>query len=606
MSKNLTALLRILGPYGWQYGVSTVLLMGSMFARSLEPKVLQMLVDHVYGSIMAGGSPKAADDSVSRLFDWFLPALTAANLNAILWTLAGLYLLISVLRGGFLFVSSSLKESATEWAINHLRNRAFAHIQQVPLSYFGAVSKGELVQRCTGDIDTVRNFLRQQINAVFRLSFALGFGFLMMCSINGYYALISVMLAPVIGLLGYLFFNREQKVWQEHEAEADRLSSLVQENLNGIRVVAAFANGAYEQTRFDRQNRRKRAMGLKQAQLHSWYYPVSDFLVNLQVAISVLVGGYFALTGRITIGELLAFYTYINQIAWPMREIGRLLSQLGMAFVAMSRLTELLDAPVEEDTGQQAPIYLTGDIAFSHVSFSYSAGEPTLTDISFHIRPGERVALIGPTGSGKSTIIRLLLRFYEPNAGGILLDGQPIRTYTKAFLRTRIGVALQRAFLFSTTIRGNIAYARPGSTNEAVEQAAQIAQARGMQNSFPDGFQTVVGEKGVTLSGGQKQRIALARTLLPEPDILVLDDITSAVDTLTEHAIFAGLAEPTRGKTTLIISHRITSIQQADRILVLEQGRIVQQGTPDELAQQPGYYQTIYRIQSAVETAIHP
>lgn len=573
--------------------------MGAMFARSLEPKVLQVLVDTVYVSFTAGGKRgEAGDDVISRLLAGSLPDFTPTNLNAILWTLAGLYLLISGLRGGFLFASSTLKESATERAINHLRNRAFTHIQRVPLAFFGAISKGELVQRCTGDIDTVRNFLRQQINAVFRLSFALGFGFLMMWSLNWSYALISVALGPVIILLGYFFFNRERTVWRAHEAEADRLSTLVQENLNGIRVVTAFATGQLERSRFERQNQRKRAMGLKQVRLHSWYYPVSDFLVNLQVTISILTGGYFALTGRITLGELLAFYTYINQIAWPMREIGRLLSQLGMAFVAMDRLTELLNAPVEEDNGLQSPAYLTGDIVFDHVSFRYGESA-TLTDISFHIRPGERVALIGPTGSGKSTIINLLLRFYEPATGVIRLDGQPVGVYTKAFLRTHIGVALQRAFLFSTTIRGNIAYARPGSTDGTVERAAQIAQAQGMKHSFPEGYQTVVGEKGVTLSGGQKQRIALARTLLPEPDVLVLDDTTSAVDTLTEHAIFEGLAEPMRGKTTLIISHRITSIQRADRVLVLENGRIVQQGTPHELARQPGYYQTIYRIQSA-------
>ena len=606
MKKNLNALLGVLGPYKWQYALSTLLLMGSMFARSLEPRVLQVLVDHVYVFMQSGGKRGGmAGDPVSRLFAALLPTFAPGNLTPVLLGLAGIYVLISVFRGGFLFVSSTLKESATERAIKALRNRVFAHIQQFPLAYFDVVSKGELVQRSTGDIDTVRNFLRQQINAVFRLSFVALFSFQMMYGLNARYALISVMLAPVIGWLGYSFFNREQKVWQQHEAEADRLSNIVQENLNGIRVVTAFANQGFELERFARQNDRKRAMGLKQATLHSLYFPLSDFLVNLQITISIFAGGYLALTRQISIGELLAFYAYVNQIAWPMREIGRLLSQMGMTFVAMSRITELIDAPAEADTGTETPGHLRGNIVFSHVTFSYQPGQPALNDVSFQIRAGEKIALIGPTGSGKSTLIKLLMRLYEPDSGEILLDGKPLVSYAKRTLRQQIGVALQRAFLFSSTIRANVAYTRPDSADEVIHEAAQRAQAAGMRDSFPAGYQTVVGEKGVTLSGGQKQRVALARTLLAQPDILILDDTTSAVDTLTEQAIFQALAESAAStgtqephKTTLIISHRISAIQQADRIFVLERGRLVQQGTADELARMDGYYGKILGMQT--------
>lgn len=607
MNKNLNALLRVLGPYGRAYAVSTLLLMASMAARSFEPKVLQVLVDNVYVFLESGGKQGSfAPDFGSQVFYGLLPALTPDNLSQILMRLAVIYFLIAIVRGGFLFASSAMKESSTEQAIKRLRDRMFAHIQRVPLQHLTIISKGELVQRCTGDIDTVRNFLRQQINAVFRLSFMLLFSFIMMCTLNWPYALISVMLAPAIGVLGYVFFNREQKVWQQHEAEADGLSNMVQENLNGIRAVAAFANEQYEIERFDRQNRRKRAMGLKRVSMHSLYHPLSDFLVNLQITISVLAGGYLALTQRITIGELLGFFAYVTQIAWPMREIGRLISQLGMAFVAMKRITDILDAPVEQDADAETGGHLNGGIAFSHVTFRYTPdAEPALHDVSFCIRPGEKIALIGRTGSGKSTIIKLLLRLYEPNSGEIQLDGQASTTYTRGFLRRRIGVALQKAFLFSTTIQGNIAYTRPEAPLEAVDDAARTAQAHEMKHKFPAGYQTVVGENGVTLSGGQKQRVALARTLLARPDILVLDDTTSAVDAMTEHAIFEALAKPMQGKTAIIISHRIASIRQADRIFVLENGRIVQQGTADELARQPGYYQQICQIQSAEENEIH-
>jgi ATP-binding cassette, subfamily B, bacterial len=594
--------LRILGPYRWQYALATALLMGSMFWRSLEPRVLQVLVDQVYRSLIITVNAPApfAPDFVSQGFQYVLPALTRANLPVILLGLGLIYGCFSGLRALFLFTSSVLKDSATERAIKQLRNSAFTHIQHMPLAHLTTLPKGELVQRCTGDIDKLKQFLGQQVIAIIRLSSSVGFCLLMMALLNWQYALISVMLAPVIGWYGYSFYSKMQPVWKAHEAEADRLSSVVQENLNGIRVVTSFANQRYEIDRFAAQNTRRQAVGLRQIGMHSRYFALSDFLVNLQITISVLAGGYFALTGRITVGELLGFFAYVNQMAWPMRELGKLLSQTGQALVAMHRITDILDAPQEDLSGENATHFL-GDIRFENVSFTYPGGAvPVLTDVSFHIRPGERIALIGPMGSGKSTLINLLLRLYEPDSGTILIDDQPINSYAKPFLRSRIGVAQQRAFLFSTTIRGNMAYTRPGSDDDTVEQAAQIAQAHRMKQSFPDGFQTVVGERGVTLSGGQQQRVALARTVLADPDILVLDDTTSAVDASTEQAIFDGLADSLAQKTTIIVSHRISSISQADRILVLHQGRIVQQGTPDELAQQPGYYQTIYDLQSGV------
>jgi ATP-binding cassette, subfamily B, bacterial len=589
----------VLGRHRPAYVLATLLLMGSLFWRSLEPRVLQVLIDQVYGALGPGGRPvPVGTDIISRVFAWCLPALTADNLPAILLRLGLLYWVIGLGRAGFLFASSALKESAAERAINELRDRLFAHIQRLPMAYFAVVSKGELVQRSTGDIDTVKRFVSQQLIALFRLSSSLGFGFLMMAMLNWRYALISVMLAPVIGVVGYLFYQRERAVWREHEAEADRLSSLVQENLNGIRAVTAFANQRYEIDRFDRQNRRKRAMGLKQARIQSLFHPLSDWLVDLQITISVLAGGYFALRQEISIGELLGFFAYVTQIAWPMREIGRLLSQMGQARVALDRLAEisqtLPESAVEPATDAEPDRHLAGDIAFERVSFRYHPAAPfALADLSFSIRAGEKIALIGPTGSGKSTLIKLLLRLYEPDTGQLLIDGQPATGFSRTLLRQRIGVTLQQAFLFSTSIAANIAYTRPDADADAIDRAARLAQARELKTRFPTGYETIVGENGVTLSGGQKQRVALARTLLSEPDVLVLDDTTSAVDTLTEQAIFAALDEAMPGKTLIIISHRLSSICQADRILVLDRGRLVQQGTPDELANQPGYFQTI-------------
>jgi ATP-binding cassette, subfamily B, bacterial len=601
LNKNTSALLRVLGPYRWQYLLSTAVLMMSMFWRSLEPRVLQVLIDQVYRSLVIAKQPVPfANDFVSQTFRYLLPDLTTANLPLILLCLGLIYGSMSSLRAVFLFSSSVLKESATERAIKQLRDQAFVCIQKMPLAHLAKLPKGELVQRCTGDIDTLRQFLGQQVIAIIRLSSSVGFCVFMMALLNWQYALISVMLAPVIGGFGYAFYTQLQPVWKAHEAEADRLSTVVQENLNGIRVVTAFANQQLEIDRFTAQNQRRRAIGLRQIGLHSRYFALSDFLVNLQITISVLAGGYFAVSGRITVGELLGFFAYVNQMAWPMRELGKLLSQTGQALVAMHRITDILDAPQETTNGEHA-LRLQGDIVFENVSFGYPDGAgPVLTDVSFHIKPGQRVALIGPMGAGKSTLIKLLLRFYEADAGLIWLDGQPIDNYAKPFLRTHIGVAQQRAFLFSTTIRGNMAYTRPDSDEDTVEKAAEIAQAHRMKASFPAGFQTVVGERGVTLSGGQQQRVALARTVLSNPDILILDDTTSAVDTLTEQAIFDGLAQAGSYKTMIVVSSRLSTIEQADWVLVLDKGRIVQQGTPTELKQMPGYYQTIYDLQTKI------
>jgi ATP-binding cassette subfamily B protein len=329
--------------------------------------------------------------------------------------------------------------------------------------------------------------------------------------------------------------------------------------------------------------------------------------VNLQVTISFIAGGYFAITGQITVGELLSFYAYIMMVSWPMRQVGRVLSQMGMALVAIERIYQILQAEPEKQDGSPITQRLKGEIEFKDVHFSYNGqtSEKVLKGISFKIHPGEKVAFIGPTGSGKSTIISLLVNLYEPERGEILIDGQNIRTLSRRSLRKKIGVVLQTPFLFSTTVRGNIVYANPAAKENTILDSIKIAKVDEIEEVLPDGFNTLVGEKGVTLSGGQKQRVALARTLLSQPDILVLDDVTSAVDTETEHSILQALEEPMSDKTTLIISHRITSIQKADRILVFSNGKIVQEGNHGELVGTEGYYREIHSIQTALEKEIY-
>ncbi|MCB0271100.1 MAG: ABC transporter ATP-binding protein, partial [Calditrichaeota bacterium] len=310
--------------------------------------------------------------------------------------------------------------------------------------------------------------------------------------------------------------------------------------------------------------------------------------------------------GQITVGEMLSFYAYATMLSFPMRQFGKILSKIGVATVAIGRIHEVLDSPLERQDGFARNEKLRGAIEFRDVSFRFdkNARENILKRISFSIQPGEKVALVGATGSGKSTIIKLLVGLYDPDSGQVCIDGHPVEYYSPRYLRQRIGSVLQSPFLFSTTVKHNIAYADPLAPKAKIWASAQLAKADQLESVLPDGYETMVGEKGVTLSGGQKQRVALARTLLTEPDILVLDDVTSAVDTETEQAIFEALQKEQMRKTTIIISHRVTTIQQADRVLVIHQGRIVQEGKPDELANIPGYFRDIHLIQNALEAEI--
>ena len=611
MIRELKRLFGVLDRWKLHYVSASLLMIFALFVRSLEPKILQIAVDNVIAFFASEGQEgQFGEDAISQLFYRILPDIREVDVGWMLLALGGVYLLISVLRGVFLLAAHALTSSSTEKAIKRLRDRLFAHIQKLPLSYFTTVSKGELIQRSTGDIQTVRRFILGQVVDLIRMSAIFFFSFYMMYIIDPTYALISVAFSPLLVISSFLFFRKESKVWREHEAEADRLNTIVQENLNGIRTVQAFANEEYEIEKFKEQNNRKLDIGMKQTVLHTLFWPGSDFVVNIQTTVAVVAGGYFALIQQITIGELLAFYSYAMMVSWPMRQVGRVLSQMGMALVAVERIYEVLLAEEEPQDGQPITEPLRGEIEFRHVSFGYgfqASGDVedfVIKDISFKVEPGEKLAIIGPTGSGKSTLINLLVGLYDPDKGDILIDGKNISDLSKKSLRQRISVAMQNSFLFSTTVRSNMAYTNPDIEDQYVLESAEIAQVRQIESVLPHGYETMVGEKGVSLSGGQRQRVSIARTLIADPDILVLDDVTSAVDTQTEHAILEGLDEVLGSKTTIIISHRINTIQKAQRIIVLENGRIVQQGTHAELEGQPGYFQQIHAIQSAIEAEI--
>ncbi|MGB0931773.1 MAG: ABC transporter ATP-binding protein [Chitinophagales bacterium] len=605
--QNLYKLFSILDKWKHYYLGAAILLIFSTFVRMLEPKVLQVAIDGVIVYFQSNGAQQPeANDPFAQLVYNLVPELTLNNLVWVLLCLGLVYLGIAFLRGASMFASSTISSFCTEKAIKQFRDKLFAHLQKVPLTFHATTSTGEIIQKSTGDVETVRRFMLNQVVDVILLSSIFVFSFWMMASVHLTYSLIAVASVPFIVWTSYIFFKRERKVWEEHEAEQDKLTGIAEENLSGIRVVQAFAQEQSEMEKFEGQNQKKLAIGKRHAMLHAFFWPFSDALIHLQIAVSIMAGGYFTLTNQITIGELTSFYTYAIMVTFPMRRLGRVVSQMGMAIVAMERISKIMDTPEEDYSGFEGE-NLKGEIVFKNVWFKYPEAkeeEYVLQDVSFKIAAGQQVALMGPTGAGKTTIIALLTRFFEPTKGEIILDGKPLELYSKTFLRRQIGVVLQNAFLFSTTIKGNIAYTQTEVNDEAIIDAAKAASIHDIMHVFPEGYDTLVGEKGVALSGGQKQRVTLARTLLESADILVLDDATSAVDTETEYNIQMSLKEKVEGKTTIIIAHRITAVQRADKIIVIEKGKVTAEGNHKALSQQEGFYQQVYNVQAEMEAEL--
>ncbi|MBP6786368.1 MAG: ABC transporter ATP-binding protein, partial [Candidatus Promineofilum sp.] len=390
------------------------------------------------------------------------------------------------------------------------------------------------------------------------------------------------------------------EVFQEEEA---KLSTTLQENLSGVRVVRAFARQEFEKDKFEVTNKGRYISGRKLLMLHALYWPSTDIIVGVQLVIGYAVGATMAINGQITVGTFLAYMGMLTWIMWPIRNVGRLIVQMSMALVSFDRVSEIIREDREPmDAGDYRPSgRLRGEVVFDNVRFAYAEDLPVLNGISFRLEAGQAVALIGPTGSGKTSLVNLLPRFYEYQ-GSITVDGVELRDYPRRYLREQIGIVQQEPFLFSRSIRENITYGvHREVTEEEIYRAARAAAVHDVILKFPDGYNTVVGEKGVTLSGGQKQRVTLARTLLKDPAIMILDDATSSVDSETEGDIRDALDELIPGRSTFIIAHRIQSVMEADMILVLEDGAIIQTGTHDELLAQEGMYRRIYQLQSQIE-----
>ena len=525
------------------------------------------------------------------------PEFMARNLWIVGLALVGL----NVLSGVFGYGKGRAQAVAGENVSLTLRESLYSHIQRLPFAYHVKAETGDLVQRCTSDVETVRRFLSMQLMQVVNALLAITTALLYMFRENVKITLISMIMIPGLFLFAWLFFRWVIKNFRLSDEAEGRMSAVLQENLTGVRVVRAFGQQEYEVEKFEKVSADFRRKTFKLCNLLAVYWATSDFMSMTQSMLTLLACVYFAIQGEITVGGLIIFTTYIWKLLFPIRQLGRILSDAGKSKVALGRIGEILAQPVEPKEKDVSTPPLSGDIVFDRVTFGYDPDHPVLKDCSFTIPAGTTAALLGATGSGKSTIAELLQRLYEPQSGQITIGGTPIQRVERSWLRSRIGLVLQEPFLYSRTIRENVTIARPEASREEVTQAVRDACAEEFIEASEKGWDTLVGERGVTLSGGQKQRLAIARTILKENDILIFDDSLSAVDTETDAHIRAALKESRRDVTSLIISHRITTLQEADKILVLEDGRIVQEGTHEELIHQPGLYSGIFRIQSAAE-----
>jgi ATP-binding cassette, subfamily B, bacterial len=562
------------------------------------------------GAIVTLGVATAARTATFLLIGYLVDeVLTRSDILQVLPLVALGFILLALVQGGFTYLSGKFAARTAEGIALRLRNYLYDHIQRLSFAYHDHMPTGELIQRATSDVDAVRRFFAEQAIGVGRILLLFAINWVALWQLNAQLALYSAVVVPVIMVLSVFFFRRISKIYESYQEQDAKLSTVLQENLTGVRVVKAFARQAYERDKFERDNVEKYARGKRLLTMHALFWPVSDTLCNGQMIAGFTIGALMTINRTITLGEYVAYVGLVVQLIWPMRELGRIVVQAATGMVSFGRVMEIIRQerePIEK--GQYSPppgTRVRGAIEFRSVGFEYEKDNHVLHDINFRAEPGQVIALLGPTGSGKTTLVNLLPRFYEYTRGSVKLDGVELEQYPRQFLRQQIGIVEQEPFLFSRSIRENITYSVGREVPEAeVEAAARAASIHDVILSFPDGYNTLVGEKGITLSGGQKQRVAIARTLLKNPRILILDDSTSSVDTETEGAIRDALEELMHGRTTFVIAHRIQSVMGADLILVLEGGRIVQRGTHQELVAEEGLYRQIYELQTRIEIEV--
>lgn len=523
-----------------------------------------------------------------------------------LWIMALILVGVALFSGAAMYVSRYHTAKAGENFAKNMRDALFAHVQKLPMKWHDKHQTGDIIQRCTSDVEVIRNFVVTQLLEVFRTVFLVAVSFSIMVSMNVKLSLIVLLFVPLVVAYSGIFYRLIARRFTDADEAEGALSTVVQENATGVRVVRAFGREKFEMERFREKNDIFANLWIRLGTLSGLYWGVGDLITGLQVVTIIVLGAVEAVQGTITVGEFIAFASYNTTLVWPIRGLGRILSDMSKAGVSFERVDYIIRASEEAYQEENREENRSFDIRFSHVNFAYEDGHPVLSNIDFSIPQGSTLGILGGTGSGKSTLVQLLNRLYElqEGQGEITLGGKSIREIPLEWLRNNIGIVLQEPFLYSRTIKENIAASVPDATMEEIRQAAKIACVDDTIMSFPDGYDTLVGERGVTLSGGQRQRVAIARMLLQKAPIMIFDDSLSAVDSQTDAKIRKALSESCKNATVILISHRITTLMGADQILVLNQGKIQEQGTHEELISRDGIYRQVYEIQMSQDDRI--
>ncbi|MFW5742495.1 MAG: ABC transporter ATP-binding protein [Spirochaetota bacterium] len=583
--------------YRLTYAAAIASVAVATLAAYVVPLVVRLTIDSIIGD--------QPIDLPRPIASWITNAASTDYLSANLWIPALVILFITMCGGVFQFLQKKLSAQASERAAQRIREDLYDHLQHLSYDYHVKAETGDLIQRCTSDVETVRRFLAIQMVEVGRAGILLLTAYPLLFSIHVPLALLSVPIVVVIFAFSAIFFKRVQTAFKRSDESEGRLSTVLQENLTGVRVVRAFARQKYEEDKFAERNTEFRDLTRRLIGVFAVYWGTSDFLAMGHMMAILLAGTWFAIQGAISIGDIVVFLTVEGMLLWPVRSLGRILADMGKATVSLGRINEVLETPTEYPAEQGLKPEIAGRVEFRDVHFAYDGDREILKGISFTAEPGMTIAILGPTGSGKSSLVHLLARLYDYTGGSVRIDGVELREIDKKWIRSNIGFVLQEPFLYAKTVKENIRLAKHGSHDAVhdaeVFEAARDAAVHDVIESFDKGYETLVGERGVTLSGGQKQRVAIARALITNNPILVFDDSLSAVDTETDVAIRRALARRARHATTFIISHRVTTLASADLILVLDDGAVVEAGSHEELMAREGLYRRVWAIQNSLE-----
>ena len=590
--QTLTLLWRFLKGSKRYFLITVLAAAVTALADMIQPQIIRAAVDCALGG--------EEGDFPAFVMDWVESIGGFAYLGENLWIMALAVLGVACVQVLSQYAFRVFNTKASETLVKTMRDQLFGHILRLPFGWHMKNRTGDIIQRCTSDIDTTKNFLSEQLTSVFRIVLLLILSTTFMWGMDPVLTLIALIPAPFIILHSFQFYKKVHDGFEKCDESEGRLSAIAQENLTGVRVVRAFGQERAEIDKFRQQNDQYTLLWESMGKALSQFWSVSDVLSGIQVMLVVAFGAYFCVCGGLRSGEYIAFISYNAMMVWPIRMLGRMISEMSKAGVSIDRVAYIMNSPVEQDEPDAVDAPMDGDIRFEHVSFGYENSPEILHDINFTMKAGTTLGILGGTGSGKTTLMLLLDKLYplEEGMGRITIGGTDIRKIRTAHLRRNIGMVLQEPYLFSRTIAENIGIALERPDMEAVRTAAQAAALDEAISSFASGYDTVVGERGVTLSGGQKQRAAIARMLVSDTPIMIFDDSLSAVDTETDARIRKAISKRFGKASVILISHRITTLSAADRIIVLDRGRVAETGTHEELKSAGGIYQKIHEAQS--------